>query len=193
MQFLYKQHLLRSRYENATPNLCSVHYWVSCAIDCIYVDTHLPCLRSASLRRTNSRGDSCVLGVYLSNVFRGLILSHLFSSFKSFKVCWIFVKRTYFKSLLKVFYCKSLLKVFYRSAEGLLSICVCCVFFLSILCFRSVFSWYIVYLEVSLYATLTFKYVIISTNHPSFLPARLQTFRTHSPKFRLLLVHYTEG
>ena len=27
--------LLHSRYDNATPNLCgcSVHYWVSCAID----------------------------------------------------------------------------------------------------------------------------------------------------------------
>ena len=25
--------LLRSRYENTTPNWCSVHYWVSCAIN----------------------------------------------------------------------------------------------------------------------------------------------------------------
>ena len=46
--------LLRSRCENATPNLCwvSVHYWVSCAINkggffeiafvVVVVDTHLP-------------------------------------------------------------------------------------------------------------------------------------------------------
>ena len=48
------------------------------------------CLRFASLWRANSRGDSCVLGVHLSNVCWGLL--------------FVFVKRTYFKSLLKVYY-----------------------------------------------------------------------------------------
>ena len=51
------------------------------------------CLRFASLWRTNSRGDSCVLKRLL----------RCFSVHLS-KVCWIFVKRTYFKSLLKVYY-----------------------------------------------------------------------------------------
>ena len=90
------------------------------------------CLRFASHWRANSRGDSCFLGVHLSNVFWGLLFCHLL------KVCWIFLKGTYLKSLLKVYYrcvfaeskrsssksvlnlrkaCifKSLLKVFYRS------------------------------------------------------------------------------
>ena len=51
------------------------------------------CLRFASLRRTNSRGDSCVLKRLLRSFSVHLL-----------KVCWIFVKRTYFKSLLKVYY-----------------------------------------------------------------------------------------
>ena len=120
---------------------CSVHYWVSCAINkggCFKMCRHtlaslwLACLRFASHWRANSRGDSCFLGVHLSNVFWGLLFCHLQ------KVCWIFVKRTYLKSLLNVYYrCvfaeskrsssksvlnlrkayifKSLLKVFYRS------------------------------------------------------------------------------
>ena len=51
------------------------------------------CLRFASLWRTNSRGDSCVLKRLLRSFSVHLL-----------KVCWIFVKRTYFKSLLKVYY-----------------------------------------------------------------------------------------
>ena len=48
------------------------------------------CSRLASFWRANSRGDSCVLSVHLSNVCWGLL--------------FVFVKRTYFKSLLKVCY-----------------------------------------------------------------------------------------
>ena len=48
------------------------------------------CSRFALFWRANSRGDSCVLGVHLSNVCWGLL--------------FVFVKRTYFKSLLKVYY-----------------------------------------------------------------------------------------
>ena len=119
----------------------SVHYWVSCVINrggffemCRHTFASLwrACLRFASHWRANSRGDSCFLGVHLSNVFWGLLFCHLL------KVCWIFLKGTYLKSLLKVCYrCvfagskrsssksvlnlrkayifKSLLKVFYRS------------------------------------------------------------------------------
>ena len=61
---------------------CSVHYWVTCAINkgvffeiafSFVVDTHLPrfegaCLSFASLWRANSCGDSCVLDVHLSKV-----------------------------------------------------------------------------------------------------------------------------
>ena len=75
--------LLRSSYENATPNLC----WVSCAInkggffgDCIrrrsrhtFASLWGACLRVASLWRTNSRGDSCFPGVHHSSVCRGLL------------------------------------------------------------------------------------------------------------------------
>ena len=69
------------------------------------------CLRFASLWRTNSHGDSCVLGVHLSNV------------------CWaglhsFFVKRLSFKSLLKL----RKAYIFQEFAEGLLSICVCWIF-----------------------------------------------------------------
>ena len=87
--------LLRSRYENVTPNFC----WVLCALiigypvqlkreafwDCICFDTNL--LTFASLWRANSRGDSCVLGVHFLNV------------------CWYstfeFGKRLSFKRLLR--------------------------------------------------------------------------------------------
>ena len=48
------------------------------------------CSRFASFWRANSCGDSCVLGVHLSNVCWGLL--------------FVFVKRTYFNSLLKVYY-----------------------------------------------------------------------------------------
>ena len=63
------------------------------------------CLRFASLWRTNSHGDSCVLGVHLSNV------------------CWaglhsVFVKRLSFKSLLKLrkaYIFQEFAEVYYRS------------------------------------------------------------------------------
>ena len=48
------------------------------------------CLRFASLWRVNSRGDSCVLSVHLPNVCWGVL--------------FLFVKRSYFKNLLKVYY-----------------------------------------------------------------------------------------
>ena len=56
------------------------------------------CLRFAfaSLWPTNSRGDSCVLERLSFILFSQSV--HLW------RVCWIFVKRTYFKSLLKVYY-----------------------------------------------------------------------------------------
>ena len=47
------------------------------------------CLRFASLWRANSRGDSSVLGVHFSNVFRGLL--------------FVFATRTYLKNFLKVY------------------------------------------------------------------------------------------
>ena len=84
--------LLRSRYDNATPNFC----WVFGAIigrpvqlisevfwDCTlwrlplcrhtFASLSGACLRFASLWRTNLHGDSCVLGVHLSNVCWGLL------------------------------------------------------------------------------------------------------------------------
>ena len=61
-----------------------MHYWVSCVINkegflrfhlCRHTFASLwgACLRFASLWRANSRGDSCVLGVHLSNVCWGLL------------------------------------------------------------------------------------------------------------------------
>ena len=101
---------------------CSVHYWVSCAINNRgFLRLHLcrntfaslwgACLHFALLWRTNSHGDSCVLGVHLSNV------------------CWaglhsLFVKRLSFKSLLNL----RKAYIFQEFAEGLLSICVCWIF-----------------------------------------------------------------
>ena len=73
--------------------------------------TLLPCLRFASLWRTNSHGDSCVLGVHLSNV----CLAGLHS---------VFVERLSFKSLLNL----RKAYIFQEFAEGLLSICVCWIF-----------------------------------------------------------------
>ena len=69
------------------------------------------CLRFASLWRTNSHGDSCVLGVHLSNV----CLAGLHS---------VFVERLSFKSLLNL----RKAYIFQEFAEGLLSICVCWIF-----------------------------------------------------------------
>ena len=66
--YRFKILLLRSRYENATPNLC----WVSCAIskgrfflDCIFVvvDTHLP--RFEALAYVLPHFDALTLGVIL--------------------------------------------------------------------------------------------------------------------------------
>ena len=69
--------LLRSRYENASPNLC----WVFCALLRLHFRRRRhtfaslwgACLRFASLWRANSCGDSCVLGVHLSKICCGLI------------------------------------------------------------------------------------------------------------------------
>ena len=69
------------------------------------------CLRFASLWRTNSHGDSCVLGVHLSNVYWAGLHS-------------VFVKRLSFKSLLNL----RKAYIFQEFAEGLLSICVCWIF-----------------------------------------------------------------
>ena len=67
---------------------CSVHYWLPCAIN---KGLHLCRHTFASLWRANSSGDSLVLGVHFSNVFWDLLL-------------FVFVKRAYFKSFLKVYY-----------------------------------------------------------------------------------------
>ena len=77
---------------------CSVHYWVSCAINKAILWGH--CLRLVSLWRANSCRDSYVLGVHLSNICWGLQ--------------FVFVKRTYFKSLRKVSY----LSVFVESSKA---------------------------------------------------------------------------
>ena len=75
----------------------------------------------ASLWCANSCGDSCVLSIHLSNICWGLLIlssylkAFVFQKFavvcysvfikcSSFKVCWIFIKRRYFMSLLKVCY-----------------------------------------------------------------------------------------
>ena len=79
---------------------CSVHYWMPCAINkgfffkiAFAVDRHLPHFEViayifTSLSRANSRGDLCVLCVYLPNVCWGLL--------------FVFIKRTYFMSLLNL-------------------------------------------------------------------------------------------
>ena len=80
---------------------CSVHYWVSCAINNgtfsrlhflrhTFASLSGDCLRFASLWWANSRGDSSVLSVHFSNVFWGVL--------------FVFVTRTYFKSFLRVYY-----------------------------------------------------------------------------------------
>ena len=89
---------------------CSVHYlhyWQSCAINKgfffeiavrrrrrhTFASLWGACLRFASLLRAKSRGDSCVLGVHLSNVS---VCYYILSSLivHLLKMCWIFVKRT---------------------------------------------------------------------------------------------------
>ena len=69
---------LRSRYENATLIFvgCSVHYWVSCAINKggFFEIAFLSSSSSSALAYilphfdALTRGDSCVLGVHLSKV-----------------------------------------------------------------------------------------------------------------------------
>ena len=87
------KHFVRSRYENATP--CSVHYWVFCAINkggffeiafVVVVDTHLP--RFEALAYVLPHFDA---------------LTHVVIRVSS-ALLFVFVKRTYFKSLLKVYY-----------------------------------------------------------------------------------------
>ena len=98
-----------------------MHYWVPCAInkrgffEIAFKFCHRhrhtfallwgACLRFASLWRSNSCGDSCVL--------KPLLRSFI-----------VFVNRSSFKSLLNL--CK--VYTFQEFAEGLLSICVCWIF-----------------------------------------------------------------
>ena len=90
-----------------------MHYWVPCAINkrgffeiaLKFCRRHRhtfallwgACLRFASLWRSNSCGDSCVLEPLLRSFI-------VFVKHYLLKVCWIFVKCTHFKSLLKVSY-----------------------------------------------------------------------------------------
>ena len=84
------------------------------------------CLLFACLWGANSRGDSCVLLIPLSNVCWGLLIlssdlkAFIFSKFA--KVCYfVFVKHSSFKCLLNL----RKVYIFHEFAEGLLSICVC--------------------------------------------------------------------
>ena len=113
--------LLRSRYENATPNLCfncSVNYWVSCAINkggffeialVVVVDTHLPCFEALAYVLPHFDALTHVV-IRVSSAF-------IFQTFA--EVCYsVFVNRSSFKSVLnlrKAYIFKSLLKVYYRS------------------------------------------------------------------------------
>ena len=102
--------LLRSRYENATRNLCRVF----CALirDCIYVDTHLP--RFEAIAYVLPHFDS------LTHVVIRVSSAFIFQTFA--EVCYsVFVKRSSFKSLLNL----RKAYIFQEFAEGLLSICVC--------------------------------------------------------------------
>ena len=95
---------------------CSVPYWVSIREvfqDCIlrrrrhtFASLWGACLRFASLWRANSHGDSCVLGIHLSNVCWGLLfcLRKSFIFLKCIDLCLMHLpKRSSFKSLLKVY------------------------------------------------------------------------------------------
>ena len=96
-----------------------MHYWVSCAINKggflrlhfrrqhTFTSLWGACLCFASLWRTNSHGDSYVLGVHLSSVCWGLLFS--------------LRKALSFKSLLNL----RKAYIFQEFAEGVLSICVC--------------------------------------------------------------------
>ena len=114
---------LRSRYENATTNLCWVlcALLVACAINkggffeiafVVVVDTHLP--RFEALAYVLPHFDA------LTHVVIRVSSAFIFQTFA--EVCYsVFVKRSSFKSLL------NLRKpyIFQEFAEGLLSICVC--------------------------------------------------------------------
>ena len=98
---------------------CSVHYWVSCAINkggffdiafVVVVDTHLP--RFEALAYVLPHFDA------LSHVVIRVSSAFIFQTFA--EVCYssVFLKRSSFKSVLnlcKAYIFKSLLKVFYRS------------------------------------------------------------------------------
>ena len=100
--------LLRSRYENPTPNFC----WVFCALlvsevflDCICVDTHLP--RFEALAYVLSLFDALthmVIRVSSSFIFQTFadVCYSVFVKRSSFKRWLNLVKRTYLKSLFKV-------------------------------------------------------------------------------------------
>ena len=98
--------LLRSRYENATPNLC----WVSCALlgfveIAFVVDTHLP--RFEALAYVLPHFDALThMVIRVSSAF-------IFQTFA--EVCYsVFVNRSSFKSVL------NLRKAYIGVAEGLL-------------------------------------------------------------------------
>ena len=95
---------------------CSVHYWVSCAINkggffeiAFVVDTHLPCFEA--LAYVLPHFDA------LTHVVIRVSSSFIFQTFA--EVCYsVFVNRSPFKSVLtlrKAYIFKSLLKVYYRS------------------------------------------------------------------------------
>ena len=97
-------------------------YWLSCVINkqgflrlhlCRHTFASLwgACLRFASLWRTNSHGDSCVLGVHGKRLLSRSAIP-------------VFLKRLSFKSLLNL----RKAYIFQEFAEGLLSICVCWIF-----------------------------------------------------------------
>ena len=118
--------LLRSRYENTTPNLC----WVLCALFgvlCNYkggffeitfvvvVDTHLP--RFEALAFVLPHFDELThVVIRASWAFIIQAFAEVFYS--------VFVKRSSFKSLLNL----RKAYIFQEFAEGLLSICVCWIF-----------------------------------------------------------------
>ena len=95
---------------------CSVHYWVSCAINkggffeiAFVDDTHLPCFEA--LAYVLPHFDA------LTHVVIRVSSSFIFQTFA--EVCYsVFVNRSSFKSVLnlrKAYIFKSLLKVYYRS------------------------------------------------------------------------------
>ena len=118
---------------------CSVHYWLSCAINKggffsrlhssslthTFASPWGTCLRFASLWRANSRGDSCILGAHLSNDYWGLLFclskSFIFKSVLNLRKAYIFksVLKVYYRSVFnkssKAFFFQSVLKVYILS------------------------------------------------------------------------------